>query len=388
MPWDFKNKSERRKEFISMLELQKINFARLCRSFGISRKTGYKWRARSLSDADLNDRKPRLSRRSNQTSQTTELALLDLRKQFPFWGPRKLCKFLETHGVAPPSISSASRILKRNDCISPLASRSHVPFIRFERASPNELWQMDFKGHFALINGHRCHPLTILDDHSRFLVGLFACADELTESVQAALQATFASHGLPASILCDNGPPWGAPNGSLSTLGLWLFQLGIPLIHGRPYHPQTQGKDERFHRTLKAELLERHDWLDLIASQKRFDSYRHLYNHQRPHEALAMDVPAKHYQCSSRTLPSLLPEPSYHSDELTRTVKAKGEITFKNRFYYIGNAFIGKTIALRPLAQKDSFNVFFGSLCLGSLSSSAPSNLPRGNYHPLCPPIS
>jgi transposase InsO family protein len=387
MPWDTKDKTERRKEFIAMLEVQKNNFARLCRAFGISRKTGYKWRTRFLEGGGLDELQPRRSRRSNQTPEATEQALLALRREFPFWGPRKLCKLLEQRAAPAPSRSSAARILKRNGCVAPEASRARAPFIRFERARPNELWQMDFKGHFPLANAQRCHPLTLLDDHSRYLVGLFACADEQTATVQSALQTAFATHGLPAAILCDNGSPWRAPEGGYSRLAVWLLQLGVRLLHGRPYHPQTQGKDERFHRTLKAELLDRHDWSALPATQKHFDSYRRLYNHQRPHEALALAVPASRYQCSPRPLPARLPAILYAPGELTRTVKTKGEITFKNRFYYIGSAFIGKTLALRPLAQKGLFNVCFGPHCLGSLSTSASTCLPKGHYHPLCPPI-
>jgi transposase InsO family protein len=388
MPWDTKDKTERRKEFIAMLEVQKDHFARLCRVFGISRKTGYKWRARFLEGGGLDDLTPRPARRSNQTPEATERALLEVRAEFPFWGPRKLCKLLEQRGAAAPSRSSAARILKRNGCVAPEDSRARTPFVRFERARPNELWQMDFKGHFPLADARRCHPLTLLDDHSRYLVGLFACADEQAATVQAALQHCFALHGLPAAILCDHGSPWCAPEGGHSRLCVWLLQLGIRVLHGRPRHPQTQGKDERFHRTLKAELLDRHDWPDLPSTQKRFDAYRRLYNHQRPHEALALAVPATRYQPSLRPLPASLPAIHYAPGELTRTVKSKGEITFKNRFYYIGRAFIGQSLALRPLAQTGLFNVCFGPHCLGSLSITASSNLPKGLYHPLCPPVS
>ncbi len=126
-----------------------------------------------------------------------------------------------------------------------------------DRSNPNALWQMDFKGHFAMLKG-RCHPLTILDDHSRFCLGLQACANETIETTQIHLTHIFRRYGLPLALLCDNGGPWGSgyPHIELTKLTVWLIRLGIQVLHGRPAHPQTQGKDERFHRTLKAEVLQ------------------------------------------------------------------------------------------------------------------------------------
>jgi transposase InsO family protein len=159
---------------------------------------------------------------------------------------------------------------------------------RFERASPNELWQMDFKGHFAMVGGGRCHPLTVLDDHSRYSIGLRACENQQATTVMRELVTMFQQYGLPVQMLMDNGSPWGDSGGQPWTIVTsWLIRLGIRVTHIRPHHPQTQGKDERFHRTLKAEVLRDRSHLDLPACQSDFDPWRDIYNRERPHEALA-----------------------------------------------------------------------------------------------------
>ncbi len=169
---------------------------------------------------------------------------------------------------------------------------------------------------------------------------------------------------------------------------MWLLRLGVAVIHGRPYHPQTQGKDERFHRTLKADLLARHDWRDLAQAQRRFDRYRRLYNHDRPHEALGLAVPATRYRPSARTLPRTLPPVAYAAHELVRPVKSKGEITFRNRFYYVGQAFAGLPVALRPTATAGIYRVCLAAFTLGLLDAASPSDRPKGHYHPLQPATS
>jgi transposase InsO family protein len=390
MTWDTKEVKERRHEFVTLVGAGTVSVSELCRRFGISRKTGYKWINRCAKEAQggLDDRRPQRLRWSNQTSHQVEEALLALRKEHPTWGPRKLRRRLQdVAGPKPPAVSTVGRLLKRSGCIDPGISAQHQPWQRFNRAEPNELWQMDFKGHFAMHSG-RCHPLTVLDDHSRYLVGLRACGNEQTATVQGHLTELFTVHGLPGTILCDNGSPWAGAGPEHSVLSVWLLRLGVRVIHGRPFHPQTQGKDERFHRTLKADLLARHDWPDLIKSQERFDAYRRLYNHDRPHEALDLAVPASRYQPSPRPMPAHLPVAEYDQDELVRPVKSKGEITFLNRFYYIGRAFSGLNIALRPTATDGVYRLCYAAFTLGLIDCSLPSDLPKGHYHPLLPPTS
>jgi len=242
---------------------------------------------------------------------------------------------------------------------------------------------MDFKGHFALQRGGRCHPLTLLDDCSRYSIGLFACDNEQSRTVQERLEGVFQHYGLPEQILCDNGPPWSGSGYEHTTLAVWLMRLGIRVLHGRPFHPQTQGKEERFHRTLQYDLLARYDWPDLSCTQQRFDAYRRIYNHDRPHEALELAVPASRYCPSKRTVPPLLLPILYDSSTIVRRVKSKGEITFRNRFFYIGKAFYGFAIALHPSVTDGLYRVAFGAITIGQIDLRVPKATNRWTCFPM-----
>jgi transposase InsO family protein len=250
-------------------------------------------------------------------------------------------------------------ILQRHGQIAPEAAPQHTAWQRFEHDAPNRLWQMDFKGHFALLAG-RCHPLTVLDDHSRFAVGLQACGDQTGQTVQARLTACLRRYGLPEAILVDNGPPWGSDAEHPHTpLTAWLIRLGVRILHTRPYHPQTQGKDERFHRTLKAEVLGTRVLRDLAHCQREFDRWREVYNLQRPHEALAMAVPASRYRVSPRAFPEVLPPIEYGPADLVRKVAEGGELSYRSRPFRVGKAFCGYPVALRPTLVDGVLDVFF-----------------------------
>ena len=275
-------------------------------------------------------RRPRIS--PYQTSTDVTRAILRLRDQHPAWGARKLRQRLCVLGHRDlPCPSTIHAILVRAGRIDPAETVKHQPWIRFEHEAPNQLWQMDFKGHFALSQG-RCHPLTVLDDHSRFNVTLSACADERGETVKTSLTRVFRRYGLPERMTMDNGAPWGSDEEHRYTpLTVWLIRLGIGVSHSRPYHPQTQGKDERFHRTLAAEVLRGPPFRDLHQCQQRFDAWRDIYNLERPHEALGMATPASRYQPSPRGFPETLPPIDYPDGDIVRKVQAKGEISYRNR---------------------------------------------------------
>ena len=207
---------------------------------------------------------------------------------------------------------------------------------------------MDFKGHFPLKQG-RCHALTVLDDHSRYALGLYACPDERTETVQERLIEMFRQHGLPERILADNGSPWGDDGEHrITRLEVWLLWLGIKTIHGRPYHPQTQGKEERFHRTLGNEVLRYQEFDDLAHCQCRFDDWRQVYNHERPHQALAMAVPASRYQSSSRSYPETLPPIEYPEGYLVRRVQDHGFLQLNGHRFRLSKAFKGLPVGISP----------------------------------------
>jgi transposase InsO family protein len=287
--------------------------------------------------------------------------VLAVRKDHPDWGGRKIRQILQNQGIAQlPAASTITSILHRHQQIDPEEAQKHTPYQRFEREQPNELWQMDFKGYFALSEGGYCHPLTVLDDHSRFLVGLKACSNETSATVKTQLTAIFERFGLPERMLMDNGSPWGFDQGSrYTTLSAWLIQLGIRISHGRPYHPQTQGKDERLHRTLKAELIQRHIWSNLSESQALLDEWWQVYNYVRPHDALDLQTPSCRYQPSPRPFPALLPPVTYEANDVIRKVDQAGKIYFQGHTFHISSAFRYQPVAIRPFEADGVFQVFF-----------------------------
>jgi len=239
-------------------------------------------------------------------------------------------------------------------------------FERFERQYPNELWQMDYKGWFRLLNRQQCHPLTITDDHSRFNICLEACKNQQEATVKNALITVFRKYGLPYMILTDNGGPWGAAGNELSEgirsytiFEKWLIQLNIKLIHGRPYHPQTQGKEERFHKTLKQELIDHEQFHNHEHCQKRFNLWREKYNCIRPHESLDFKTPAELYEPSFKVYPERIKPYEYNLKDVKRKVQNKGIISFKNREIRVGRAFTGEYMALRQTQKDNTYELYF-----------------------------
>jgi transposase InsO family protein len=363
MPWKEATRMSQRTDFLEQAHMEGANLSAVCRRFGISRKTAYKWlkREREGGPAGLVDRSRRPHRSPRQSDETTEAQVLAVRQHHPAWGGRKIRRVLQNAGAERvPAASTITAILHRHQQIDPEQAQKHTPFQRFEREQPNELWQMDFKGYFALTAGGYCHPLTVIDDHSRFLVGLKACSNETSATVQTQLSAIFQRFGLPERMLMDNGSAWGFDRQSRhTTLTAWLIRLGIHISHGRPFHPQTQGKDERLNRTLLEEVIQRYAFSSLPESQAIFDEWWHVYNYIRPHEALHLLTPATRYQPSPRPFPALLPPVTYAAHDLTRKVDKVGQIYFQGRIFHISSAFRHQPVALRPLDQDGVFEVFF-----------------------------
>ncbi len=244
MSWNTKDVVTLRHEFVRLVQQGGVSLSELCRRFGISRKTGYKWCARFKTEgaAALQDRARRPTRCQHQTPGEIEQTIVRLRQEHPTWGPRKLQRrLLDLGHPVLPGLGTFARILRRCGCVAPEQSRQRQPWQRFCRAEPNELWQMDFKGHFPLHRGGRCHPLTVIDDRSRFMLGLQACGDEQTLTVQQRLEQIFRCYGLPAAILCDNGPPWGGTGPERTRLSVWLLRLGITVPTWPPVSPADPG---------------------------------------------------------------------------------------------------------------------------------------------------
>jgi transposase InsO family protein len=370
VPWSEKSIMSQRHEFVMLFEREGVNRRELCRRFGISPTIGYRlWaRWRQEGKAGLADRSRRPRRSPGRSSADIEALVLAVRDEHPAWGGRKLRRRLQDLGHQPaPSASTITAILHRHARIEGAASAGHQAFVRFERAAPNELWQMDYKGHFATRAG-RCHPLTVVDDHSRYAVGLRACGDQRGDTVQAELTAIFRRYGLPERMLMDNGSPWGSDALHRHTwLTVWLLELGGAISHGRPYHPQTQGKDERFHRTLTAEVIGRRAFADLAECQCRFDAWRVVYNTQRPHEALDLATPAARYRPSERRFPETIEPFDYGPGAIVRRVDEDGWLSFRNRPVKLGRAFGHRRVALRPTDQEGCFDVMFCTHQVGAL---------------------
>lgn len=353
-----------RLEFVLLATAPGANMQALCRSFGVSRKTGYKWRDLYLQHGKegVEDRSRRPLTSPRRCSRELESLVLSLHHTYPCWGARKL-RALLPEGVEKPHPNTIAAILRRHGCqLVPHVDATQPANKRFEHEAPNKLWQMDFKGHVPLTDRHagRCHPLTILDDHSRFALALTACSGEDGQQVKAALTQTFMTYGLPERITCDNGAPWGtAGHGTLSKLEVWLIRLGIRVTHSRPHHPQTQGKDERFHRTLKRELLNRYAFSSLDAYQAAFNSWRDQYNLIRPHEALGQQAPVTRYVPSARTFPANLPPVEYDDGDIVRRVHRHGQINFKGRVHFVGEGLYNEEVAIRPTDEDGVFSVLF-----------------------------
>lgn len=377
MPWKESSTMSQRQEFVMLASADNANIRQLCRRFGISPTIGYKWLGRYQTDglAGLKDQSRRPKNSPRRSSDKVEQAVVKLRQKHPTWGGRKLCarlKALKEPDV--PSASTITAILHRHQLITPEATEQHKPYQRFEHPLPNDLWQMDFKGHFALEKG-RCYPLTLLDDHSRFATGLVACGNQITETVQAALTKIFRRYGLPYRMIMDNGVPWCAvvrDRRYWTQLSVWLLRLGIQVSFSRPHHPQTNGKDERFHRTLKLELLRDHAWRTLAQCQPEFDRWRDIYNCERPHEALGLATPISRYEPSIRAFPERLPPIDYPPGEIVRKVEVTGQLKFQNRKLFVGEAFRGFHVALRHTTTEGLFEVFFLHQKIASLNLRRP----------------
>ena len=286
--------------------------------------------------------------------------MLAVRAEHPVWGGRKIQRVLRRDGASAPAASTIRTILRRHGQPVGQFGGGSPAWTRFEHPKPNDLWQMDFKGHVRLADGSRLNPLTVLDDHSRYAIVLSACADQKTQTVREALVAAFRRYGLPRTLITDNGSPWGdGPGSPFTPLGVFLIEQGIRIAHARPYHPQTMGKDERFHRSLKAEALSGPSFDDLAAAAQALEHWRHVYNHQRPHEALDLMVPADRYRLSSREYREM-PQPfDYAPGDLLRKVQDGGRLSLGGREKRVPKAFKGKQVALRPTTDDGVYDVYY-----------------------------
>jgi len=353
MPWLETDVRDQRIRFVVAAGHPSANVTATCRAFGISRKTGYKWLGRHKAEGSvvaLADRSRRPHHSPERTNDDVTVRVVALREIYG-WGGDKLVPLLAAEGIQVAA-RTVDRIiaregLTRTDVSPSVASR------RFARAAPNELWQLDAKGHYPIATG-RCHPLSVLDDHSRYAVGLYALPTLHAAGVRAALVDCFEQYGVPDAMLMDHGTPWwGTSNeAGLSTLSVFLLNQGIRLLHGRVRHPQTQGKVERFHRTLGERLRWWGVPRDLRGFARAFAAFRAEYNEVRPHEALGQQPPGWHFQRSRRAYVARPRAWEYPPGSDVRRVDGNGMITYDGRRFFVAEALIGEHVACTALTAR------------------------------------
>lgn len=369
MPWEERKVSQVREEFVKRVLAQEASKSALCREYGISRPTGDKWIARYQAGELLEDRKRTPIQSPGKTATEMEALIIHYRKAHPAIGAKKIRRILENQGYqALPCVSTINRILDRNHLITREASVAVTPTQRFEKLRPNEMWQADYKGHFAMNDGRRCHPLNIIDDYSRFNLCCEAQYSETFEEIKPVMTRLFQEYGLPFSFLCDNGNPWGtAQSMGFSRFEVWLMELGVLTLHGRIRHPQTQGKGESFNRSMTKELLAHSKFADLADAQRQFDAYREFYNKERPHHALSLDTPIQWYVPSERPYPQKISEWEYPGDYEIRRVRGNGFFSYGGQGYFLSEAFAGKNIAIRPSHIHGCISLFFRNFRIGRI---------------------
>jgi putative transposase len=365
---------DQRIEF-AMKALRTENFRALCVEYGISAKTGYKWRERFMQHglAGMAEWSRRPKRHPGELSEGVVCEIVRLKGAHPFWGPRKIRElYLRQHGAAV-SESSFKRVLAHAGLTQPRCRRRAAAAGRLwsgRRAQgPNDVWTVDFKGWWYDPQGTRCEPLTVRDEHSRYLLELRRVADARGQTVRACFERLFERHGLPGAIRSDNGIPFAQVQAlrGLSRLSAWWLALGIDLERGRPGHPQDNGGHERMHRDIRTELQPR------TAGQEALDLWRHEFNHQRPHKALGMQCPAQVYQNSPRRYagtPADLDYPGWDS----RKINQIGALSWQTAKLFISTSLAGWSVGLKP-ADRGLTEVWFSRLLLGWIDPNTNSFL-------------
>jgi putative transposase len=382
MPWLKKEPMNLRIEF-ALKALRTENFRALCAEYGISAKSGYKWHQRFLEQGLQGMAEP--SRRphshADQLSEAVVCEIIRFKHAHRHWGPKKIRQlYLRRHGQAA-SGSSFKRVLERAGLTEPRRRRQRSTeagrlWSGQRGQAPNEVWTVDFKGWWRDRQGQRCEPLTVRDEHSRYLLELRRMPDGRTDTVRACFERLFELHGLPGAIRSDNGSPFAHMHGilGLSRLSAWWVALGIDLERGRPGHPQDNGGHERMHRDIRLELE------PATAAQEALDLWRQEFNCERPHEALGMRCPAEVYTSSPRKYEGT-PEDVEYPGMASRKVGRPGIIGWEGARFFISTSLIGWSVGIKPLAE-GTYEVWFGRLLLGWLNPATES-FQRADIRPL-----
>jgi putative transposase len=371
MPWPEVCCMDARMRFVMAVIAEEDSMAALCEQWGISRRIGYKWLARYLSQgpAGLQERRRGPRRVPWATTMAQTEALIGLRRQHPSWGPKLRARL---QALAPeqrwPALSTIGDLLRRAGLSERRKRRRHATATGSAvglALAPNDIWCVDFKGWFRTGDGAQCYPLTVTDAFSRYLLCCRVTSPDY-EGCRRNFERLFREFSLPGTILSDNGPPFASlAAGGLSRLSIWWVKLGIGLHRIVPGKPQQNGRHERMHKTLKAETA-KPPAANLTAQQRRFDHFRAEFNHERPHEALGQSVPATHYKCSARPYPARLEDPDYPADFERRRVRSNGEIKWQGELVFIAGPLSGEVIGLQENDDGDA-QVYFGPVHLGTI---------------------
>lgn len=376
MPWSKTTQEEQRLRLVIELLKPDCNVSRLCQEFGISRKTAYKWKSRYKAKApdSLRDRSrsPCSSPKAYESQWRSRLRRE--RKDHPYWGPKKLSKRLREglpEGAKTPAVATVARWLRKEKLIGRKSRRARRgPELEAPMAvsaiGPNDVWTVDFKGRFHLSDGSRCEPLTVRDQHSRYILAVFLLKNQSDREVRRCFLELFKKYGMPKVIKSDNGTPFGGrgPLG-LSKLSVWWMRLGIKVEFSRPGHPEDNAGHEQMHRVMKAEAV-LPAGKNPRAQNRRMKHWVKEYDFERPHEALGQNPPSLFYQPSSRKYCGKPKKLEYGSDYEVRRVRNRGNIKWKGRLCFVGRAFVGESIGLKegsPGVQK----VYLGDLLIGEL---------------------
>lgn len=391
MGWKETCAMEERFRFIEASRAGEFSLAELCRQFGVTRKTGYKWLERYEAGGieALKDRSRAPIEHPNRVLDEVAEAVIQARRDHMHWGPEKIAAWLaETEpAILWPAASTIGEILKRAGLTVPRRKRQKAPPSSqpLEHAiQSNTVWCADFKGWFRCADGSRCDPFTVTDAFSRYLLRCQIVPRLGEPEVRAVLEAAMREYGVPEAIRTDNGEPFASCGiAGLSRLSVWWIRLGIRPERIQRGRPQQNGSHERMHRTLK-EATAKPPAASLRAQQKRFDAFRAEFNQQRPHAALEMKTPASVYDSSPRPFPSRLAEPEYAADIIERRVGPCGTIRWNNRKYFVGHALEHQTLGLEEVGD-GIWRLWFSFFPLGLLDETcariraehAPSKSPR-----------
>jgi transposase InsO family protein len=368
---------DQRLQFLSSYQREEMSVTDLCHEFGISRPTAYRWinRYKEVGPEGLLDLSRRPHSCSHATPDAVVNAILSLRAKYPSWGARKLKARLEKiePGVGWPAASTFGSILSRAGLTSPTKKKRRTtpysePFS--EVTAPNQLWCMDFKGYFMTGDGTRCDPFTITDAHSRYLIRCQVVSRMDLSQVRAICEAAMREYGLPARIRTDNGAPFaGTGLLGLSKLSLGWMKMGIVHERIQPGRPQQNGRHERMHRTLKVDTASP-PAATLRLQQKRFDRFRHVFNHVRPHEGLNNETPGSLYQPSTKMFPRAVAEYIYPNGFVTRRVNNSGDISWQKDRVFISEVFRFEELGLEEV-EEDFYKVFFREVEIGEFDVEA-----------------